>query len=643
MKRRYSPISWLKNVSIAKKLYFTVGIMALLIGIELFTLIFALNTLSSVRAYVGGEGLWSKGQKDAILHLCKYGISYNEKDYLLFREHMKVPLGDSKARAEMMREHPDLQKAKQGFIEGRNHPDDTEGMIKLFQRFNKISYISKAIRIWGEAEPYAFQLIAIGDSMHTEIKKEKISKAKIDALLEKIDPINSKITKLEDEFSYTLGEGSRWLEGWIQKLLFIIALTVEISGLLLAISLSRSIQKGLNEIIAAARSFAKGNLTTRARVFSRDEIGVVANSFNQMSDDLQESIGALDKARMRFKELIESVPDAIIILTKAGVIKMVNKQTEKLFQFHRDELIDKPIEFLLPDYSLPSDPSHKISFINSAMVSKANIEFFGCKKNGKEFPIEVNLNPLETEEGVLILASVRDLSERKYIKDLENKNRELEQFAYIASHDLQEPLDTIGSFTMLLEDEFANKMDKDAREYVGYIKESSSRLRELISGLLDYSRIGKKSKLSKVDCNEILRELIIDMKASIKSSNATVITGHLPVITAYPVELRIVFQNLLSNALKYRRKDVTPVVIISAKTDEKYWTFTVEDNGIGIDKKYSDKIFVIFQRLHSNKEYKGTGIGLAHCKKILELHNGSIWMESELGEGTKFHFTIPKH
>src|SRR5262249_39666895 len=162
-----------------------------------------------------------------------------------------------------------------------------------------------------------------------------------------------------------------------------------------------------------------------------------------------------------------------------------------------------------------------------AFVNKVNIEFFGLKKSGKEFPIEVNLNPLETEDGALILASVRDLSERKYIKDLENKNHELEQFAYIASHDLQEPLDTITSFTMLLEEEFSNKMDKDSREYVGYIKESSSRLRELITGLLEYSRIGKKSKLSKVDCNEIVRELITDMKASIKSCSATVITGNL--------------------------------------------------------------------------------------------------------------------
>lgn len=617
--------------------------MALLIGLELCILIFALNTLSSVRAYVGGEGLWSKAQKDALFHLYKYGVGRNEIDYRLFKDFMRVPLGDGKARKEMQKPNPNMEIAKQGFIEGRNHPDDTEGMVLLFLRFNKISYINRAIVIWGEAEPYALQLNAVADSLNFEINSKAPSQARITQLLESIGPINLKLTKLEDDFSYTLGEGSRWLEGLIKKLLFFIALTVEICGLLLAISLSRSIQRGLNEIITAAGSFAKGNLNVRAKVLSKDEIGVVANSFNQMSSDLQDSITALEKAQTKFKDLIESAPDSIIILDKHGTIKLVNKQTEKLFQYTRNELLEKPIDILIPDHIHSGESTNSVSFIELARINKINIEFTGMKKNGIGFPMEINLSPLETEDGALVSASIRDLSERKHIKDLENKNRELEQFAYIASHDLQEPLDTITSFTMLLEDEFAGKMDKDASEYVHYIKESSNRLRSLIAGLLDYSRIGKKSKLSKIDCNEIVKELLSDMKASIKACNAKVTIGNLPAITAYPVELRVVFQNLLSNAIKYHRKGTTPNVIISSQTDDKNWTFTVEDNGIGIDPKYSDKIFVIFQRLHNSKEFRGTGIGLAHCKKILELHNGSIWMESKPGEGSKFHFTIPKH
>src|SRR6185312_2548977 len=261
---------WFKNISIAKKLYFTVGVMALLIGIELFTLFFSIHTLSSVRAYVEGEGLWSKAQKDASYHLLRYGIWQDEKDYEKFKDFIKVPLGDSKARGELIKQNPDLQIARQGFIEGRNDPDDVNGMIKLFRRFNSISYINRAIYYWGEAEPAALKLIPIGDSLHSEINKVSPSPEKINDLLQKINPITEKITISEDNFSFSLAEGARWLENIILKLLFIIALTVEISGLLVTISISRSIQNGLSEIISATNSFAKGNLAARAKVFSLD-------------------------------------------------------------------------------------------------------------------------------------------------------------------------------------------------------------------------------------------------------------------------------------------------------------------------------------------------------------------------------------
>ena len=287
---------WFKNISIAKKLYFTVGIMALLIGVELFALFFSLNTLSSVRAYVGGEGLWSKAQKDAVFHLYKYGVSRNDEDYRLFQEFMKVPIGDGKTRKELHRATPDMAVARRGFLEGRNHPDDIEGMIELFRNFSNVSYIARAIAIWGEAEPIALQLIPIGEELRDEITSAAPSQDKIDGLLKAIGPINSKLTALEDDFSYTLGEASRWLEGVVLKLLLVTALTVEATGLLLAISVSRNIQKGLAEIIRAAHSFATGIYSTRARVFSRDEIGQVARSFNQMSEELEREIAERERA-----------------------------------------------------------------------------------------------------------------------------------------------------------------------------------------------------------------------------------------------------------------------------------------------------------------------------------------------------------
>jgi signal transduction histidine kinase len=309
--RKFLSFSWFKDIPIAHKLYFTVGIMAVLIGVELCTLYFAIGTLSSVRAFVNGEGLWSKAQKDAAYQLLNYAAFHKEEDYAAFKDYLKVPEGDSKTRAEIMKPVFDMSVARAGFIEGRNDSDDVPGMIDLFRRFHSISYINKAIIIWGQAEPYAFQLKNIGIQIHAEINSPSPSQDKINALVQQVEPINKKLTGLEDDFSFTLGEGSRWLEGVVLKLLFGIALSVELTGLLLAISVSRSMQKGLGEIISSASSFAGGALHTRARVFSNDEIGVLANSFNLMSDQLQLNIAELEEAHREFKRLNESLESKV--------------------------------------------------------------------------------------------------------------------------------------------------------------------------------------------------------------------------------------------------------------------------------------------------------------------------------------------
>jgi signal transduction histidine kinase len=286
-KKGFSLYRWFRDVPIARKLYFTVGTMALLIGVELFALFFSLSILSSLRAYVGGEGLWSKAEKDAVFHLYRYGVSRTDKDYQLFEQFMRVPLGDGKTRHELLRQHPDMAAARAGFLEGRNHPDDIDGMIGLFVHFNNVSYIRRAIDIWGDAHAMGMQLIPIAAELRSEINSANPSQDRINALLASIYTINETLTKFEDEFSFTLGEGSRWLEGVVLKLLFTTALTVETTGLLLTISVSRGIQKGLTNIIRAADAFSRGELGARAKVLSHDEIGVVANSFNEMADNLQ--------------------------------------------------------------------------------------------------------------------------------------------------------------------------------------------------------------------------------------------------------------------------------------------------------------------------------------------------------------------
>jgi len=296
MRNAFPLYRWFRDVPISRKLYFTVGTMAVLIGLELFVLLFSLSTLSSLRAYVGGEGLWSKAEKEAVFHLYRYGVAHIDKDYQLFQQFMRVPIGDAKARRALLAGGEDVQGAYEGFLEGRNHPDDIGGMTDLFIRFGNVSYLRKAIRIWGDAQDLVMQLLPIAANLRQEVDSPTPSQDRINGLLAAVYTTNERVTAFEDQFSFTLGEGSRWLEGVVLRLLFTTALTVEVTGLLLALSVSRGIQKGLANIIEAADGIAEGKLGSRAAVLSRDEIGVVAGSFNAMAHNLQARVGELDRA-----------------------------------------------------------------------------------------------------------------------------------------------------------------------------------------------------------------------------------------------------------------------------------------------------------------------------------------------------------
>jgi two-component system, sensor histidine kinase len=227
-------------------------------------------------------------------------------------------------------------------------------------------------------------------------------------------------------------------------------------------------------------------------------------------------------------------------------------------------------------------------------------------------------------------------------KELKVKNKELEQFVYVASHDLQEPLRTTSGFVKLIQEKYHGKLDEKADKYLDFISDASDRMRVLISDLMDFSRIGKKGSLEKIDCNTILKNTLADIMVAVKEAKADIQFTELPVIDGYPTEIKLLFQNLVINAIKFRKKDIIPVIRISAQKKEGFWEFAVSDNGIGIEQQHSERIFDIFQRLHTRKEYAGSGIGLAHCKKIVELHHGKILVESKRGEGSVFYFTIPE-
>jgi signal transduction histidine kinase len=227
-------------------------------------------------------------------------------------------------------------------------------------------------------------------------------------------------------------------------------------------------------------------------------------------------------------------------------------------------------------------------------------------------------------------------------RELERKNKELEQFAYVASHDLQEPLRTTSGFAEALQKQYAGKLDERADKFLSYIIQASERMKVLITDLLEYSRIGNKRELAKVDCNSVLNDVLADLDTAISETNADITSCSLPLVDGYQTEIKLLFQNLLVNSIKFRQKDHSPVISIGAVEKAGSWQFSFSDNGIGIPKEHNERIFIIFQRLHTRNEYNGSGIGLSHCKKIVELHKGKIWLESEPGKGTTFFFTIPR-
>jgi light-regulated signal transduction histidine kinase (bacteriophytochrome) len=263
---------------------------------------------------------------------------------------------------------------------------------------------------------------------------------------------------------------------------------------------------------------------------------------------------------------------------------------------------------------------------------------------------------LYPEEGYLE-GSALDITERKlaevqlkaFSQDLERSNKELEQFAYVASHDLQEPLRMVASYVQLLARRYRGKLDADADEFIGFAVDGASRMQDMINDLLSLSRLGTRGKpFATTPLEDVLCEVLDNVKLAVEESGAVITHDPLPTVMGDGVQLGQLFQNLIANALKFRGNEPTRVHIgvrgddAETRAGRPGWTFSVHDNGIGMDPQYFDRVFLIFQRLHSREEYPGTGIGLAICKKIVERHHGRIWITSEAGQGATFHFTLPE-
>jgi PAS domain S-box-containing protein len=353
----------------------------------------------------------------------------------------------------------------------------------------------------------------------------------------------------------------------------------------------------------------------------------------------------------RYRGLLEAAPDAMVVVNQRGKIVLLNVQAEKQFGYRRDELVGQRVKNIIPEGFAERLIADALRSAEDALAQQigTGIELTGRRKNGSDFPIEIMLSPLESAEGILVTAAIRDITTRKEdeahllqkVKELNRSNEELGQFAYVASHDLQEPLRMVASYTQLLSRRYKGKLGSDADEFIAFAVDGASRMQRLIQDLLAYSRVGTKGMdLLDTSSEAALQQALINLRGAIEESGALVTHGALPTVPADEMQLIQLFQNLVGNAIKYQNPGVPRVHVSAAKNGGKKWIFSVQDNGLGIDSQYFEKIFGVFQRLHKREEFAGTGIGLAICKKIVERHGGSISVESQPGQGSTFRFAL---
>ena len=361
------------------------------------------------------------------------------------------------------------------------------------------------------------------------------------------------------------------------------------------------------------------------------------------------------KDKNRFiNEIILSVNEGVVVYDEKFNILLWNKYMEDTYGYKLEEVFNKNVFDLFPDLKGTKIEKNFKRALKGEFVKTKNIEY-PHRESGEIISSQSEVCPHISGEGKIIgiISVVKNITEeikqKKIIKlttnELKHKNKELEQFAYVASHDLQEPLRVVSSYCQLLKEKChkCKNIDDETRKWLNYTIDATDRMKTLIKELLDFSRIGRKDKpFEKVDLNEIIEEVKNDFKILIKETNTTIIIEKkLPYINCIRFRIKQLIFNLISNSIKFGGKK-TPLINISFYEEKGEWLFCIKDNGIGIESKYYNRIFEIFKRLYSREEYPGTGIGLALCKKIIETHNGKIWVDSVVNKGSSFYFTLPK-
>jgi PAS domain S-box-containing protein len=433
---------------------------------------------------------------------------------------------------------------------------------------------------------------------------------------------------------------------WVAGVVGLISVVV----VLAAVFFARSLIFPIHELVRDVREVGTGNLDHIIKTRAQYEIGDLARAFDQMTRDLKKTTVSRNeflKERDFSDSIINSLPGIFFLCDLDYRFVRWNGILERVAG-HSHETISR---MKLPDLFSTTDRDRVKQEIHRVVDHGDNyFEMNLPTAEGTPIPYAFNWLAVSIGGQRLLAGAGIDVQERKQaeerlteaLNDLQRSNRELEQFAYVASHDLQEPLRMVSSYTQLLERRYRDKLDQDAKDFIGYAVDGANRMQQLIQDLLRFSRVTTRGEaILPVAASEAAGKALFNLEASIQESGARITVDPLPEVLADRGQLIQLFQNLIGNAIKFHRADRAPEIHVLAERKGKEWQFAVHDKGIGIDAQYFERIFTIFQRLHTRERYPGTGIGLALCKRIVERHNGRIWVKSRPESGSSFYFTLP--
>lgn len=510
------------------------------------------------------------------------------------------------------------------------------------------------------------------DSTETSIPKPKPDEARFadDGYLEIFQAV-----KFEDVFVGTVFLRVRPDE--IQKAnqrTLLVTIVGFAAGIVIAMALSfllhRVLTKPLLQLSEAMQAVTRDrNYAIRVEKPGNDEVGILCDGFNGMLAELEshttrledlvrERTESLQDKEQRMRAILDGAVDAVITIDEHGVIESANPSTERLFGYPVSELAGQNVKMLMPD---PFRSEHDGYLQRYLAMGERHVigigrEVLGKRRDGTTFHADLTVSEVHLNDRRMFTGFVHNISDRKRVEDeLKRSNTELAQFAYISSHDLQEPLRKIQAFGDMLVNQYRDVLGDEGRDYLLRMQGAAKRMQGLINDLLNYSRITTKAQpFVPVNLSDVAHHVLIDLETRIQQTGGRIETDPLPTIDADPTQMRQLLQNLIGNALKYHRADEPPVVKVQSRLLKpgdrafpsqgppiQFCEITVEDNGIGFEQKYVDRIFAPFERLHGRGEYEGTGMGLAICRKIVERHGGTITARSIPHQGSTFVVTIP--